>query len=228
MRLGNSLGNNKGKKYLRKDEIDIVFATKADHFNEWFDKNYNSLVSFMQSKGFYDEDVFHETYQNIYEKILFSGIEGNDYKPYIMRAYYTNFINAKSKEGRYCELRPNMDRDETEAEEMLYNDPRRRCQFNNALIEYSLNSLRDRDYFTEIEIKRRKLESDIMDYIYSSYNIRDFELFKMYISLKPAVNYATLAQITKLKAHNIQRTISKIKKDIRENKEFANRRKEIL
>lgn len=203
MRLGNSLGNNRGKKYLRKDEIDIVFATKADHFNEWFDKNYNSLVSFMQSKGFYDEDVFHETYLNIYEKILFSGIEGVDYKPYFMRAIYTNYINTKSsnseREYRFAELLPNYDRSDE-----------------------------DNDSFNEIEEKSKELVSDCFNYVYSGHDVRDFELFKMYMNLKPAIRYSTLAEITNLKAHNIQRTISKIKKDIRDNKEFANRRKEIL
>nr|DAE47110.1 MAG TPA: RNA polymerase sigma factor [Caudoviricetes sp.] len=199
MVLGNSNGKNKGKKYLRKNEIDIVFAKRADHFNEWFSKNYNTLIQALIDVDIFDEDIFHETYKNVYEKIFFYDIQGNNYRDYLMRAYYTNLILSKSKEGRFCELLPNTDKEDI-----------------------------DSDYFSELEEKRKDLEADIMSYIYSNYDIRDFELFKMYMSLKPAVNYSTLAKITGLKSHNIQRTISKIKKDIRDNKEFAKRRKEIL
>lgn len=199
MVLGNSNGKNKGKKYLRKNEIDIVFAKRADHFNEWISENYNTLIQALIDVDIFDEDIFHETYKNVYEKIFFSDIQGNNYRYYLMRAYYTNLILSKSKEGRFCELLPNTDKEDI-----------------------------DSDYFSELEEKRKDLEADIMSYIYSNYDIRDFELFKMYMSLKPAVNYSTLAKITGLKSHNIQRAISKIKKDIRDNKEFAKRRKEIL
>jgi len=199
MVLGNSNGNNKGKKYLRKNEIDIVFANRANHFNEWVSENYNTLVEALIDVDIFDRDIFHETYKNVYEKIFFSDIQGNNYRDYLMRAYYTNLILYKSKENRYCELLPNTDKEDI-----------------------------DSNYFSDLEDKRKDLETDIMSYIYSNYDIRDFELFKMYMSLKPAVNYSTLARITGLKSHNIQRIISKIKKDIRENKEFAKRRKELL
>lgn len=197
MILGNSNGNNKGKKYLRKNEIDIVFAERADHFNNWFSKNYNALKNKLIEVGIFDEDIFNDTYYNVYEKILLSDLQINSYMGYLMRAYYTNHILIRSKEKRYCELV--FDREDT-----------------------------DSDYFSELEEKSKQLETDIFNYIYSKYNIRDFELFKMYMSLKPAVNYSTLAKITGLKSHNIQRIISKIKKDIRNNKEFAKRRKELL
>lgn len=103
------------------------------------------------------------------------------------------------RNNRYTQLLPNFDRSDTDVE-----------------------------YFVEQEAKQKKLESDIFGYIYNNYNIRDFELFKMYITLKPAVNYLSLSNITGLKAHNIQRTISKIKKDIRHNREFDKRCKEVL
>ena len=86
----------------------------------------------------------------------------------------------------------------------------------------------DSGYFLEIEAKQSKLESDIMQYVYDNYDIRDFELFKMYISLKPAINYTSLSEITGVKAHNIQRAISRIKKGVLANKEFAERRRELV
>lgn len=199
MILANSKGKNKGKKYLKKDKVDVVYADSAELFNTWFSENYNSLISFIKDKYIYDEDVFHETYKNIYDAILFSNVNIPDHKPYILRSYYTNLILNKSKNSRYCELLPNTDRDDI-----------------------------DDEYFTEIEEKQMKLEADIMKYIYDNYSLRDFELFKMYMSLKPAVNYSVLSKITGVRTHTIQRTVSKIKKDVQTNEEFIKRRDEIL
>lgn len=197
MVLGNSYGNNKGKKYLRKNEIDIVYAAKAEHFNNWISENYNSLIHFLKSKEIFESDVFHETYNSIYEKILYSDIQCSDYWPYIMRAYYTNFINNKCKEKRYCELLPNCDVED----------------LNN-------------DIELEQEEIQKRLSNDVFDYVYSNYGISEFELFKMYMSLKPAINYPKLAIITNMKSHEIQKIISMIKRDVQ--KEFSERRKETL
>jgi hypothetical protein len=138
MILGNSYGKNKGKKYLRKNEIDVVFADSAELFNTWFSQNYDSLVSLIKEKYIYNEDVFHETYKNIHDVILFSNVNIRDYKPYILRSYYTNLILNKSKNNRYCELLPNTDGDNI-----------------------------DNEYYAELEDQQRKLESDIMNYIYA-------------------------------------------------------------
>lgn len=199
MILGNSNGRNKGKKYLKKDKVDLVYAKEAESFNSWISKRYRKLVSFLQEKGVFDKDVFHETYKNIYEKILYSGIEGSDYTPYFMRAYYTNFTLDKKKESRFCELLPNTDKEDIHTE-----------------------------YSAELEEKGIRLESDIMNHIYVSYDIREFELFKMYITLKPAVSYSTLSEITGIRIHKVQRIISKIKKDIQDNIEYSRRMEDIL
>lgn len=190
---------NKGKKYLRKSKIDSVFALKAEDFNLWFSENSKLLESYFSIRYLFEYDVFSDCYLKMYENILFSGIDIDNYRSYFISSYYKILAYSREIQNRYCEILPNYDKEDIDSE-----------------------------YTLELEEKQKSLEADIMEYIYSKYNIRDFELFKMYMRLKPAVNYATLAQITKLKAHNIQRTISKIKKDIRDNKEFANRRKEIL
>lgn len=204
MRLGNSKGQNKGKKYLRKDEIDVVFAVKAEHFNKWFSENYKTLTLYLIDKDIFDNDVFNLTYINIHDNILFAGLECSDkYKGYLMRAYYTNYINNKSlsteREYRFCELLDNVDIEDREYSEIV-----------------------------DIDEKRTNLEQDIFKYVYSKYSLRNFELFKMYMHLKPAVNYSTLESITGVKAYLIQRIVSKIKKDIQQNKEFQKRRKEVL
>lgn len=193
------LGGNKGKKYIRKCKIDSVYAARAEDFNLWFSQNIKEIEEYFTIRYMFDYDVFSDCFLAIYENILFSGIEIKNYASHFRSSYYRRLGDSKEMQNRYCELLPNYDKSDI-----------------------------DNNFFDEIEVKAKELESDIFGYIYSKYDVRDFELFKMYMSLKPAVNYDTLAQITKLKAHNIQRTISKIKKDIRDNKDFANRRKEIL
>lgn len=193
MILGNSFGKNKGKKYLVRSKIngdtDALYADKTERFSIWFGENYDDIVRFLCSKQMYNEDAVNETYLRMYESILFTGLKIEDYKSYFMRSFYTNFINSSMRNSRYCTLAPTFDRSDAED-----------------------------GYFAEMIVKQQQFEENIFNYVYARYDIHEFELFKMYISLKPAVNYYSLAQITGVKAHNIQRMISKIKKDIQENK----------
>lgn len=202
MILGNSFGKNKGKKYFirrkHNHNPDILHAEEAERFNEWFGRNYLALMQDLKSKYAYGEDAMNDTYIRMYESILYSGLEINDYKSYFFRSYYTNYVNDSMRNNRYTPLLPNFDKSDTDSE-----------------------------YFAEIEAKQQKLENDIFNYIYSNYDIRDFELFKMYITLKPAVNYISLADITGVKLHNVQRIIAKIKKDIRRNHDFSRRWRDV-
>ncbi|MDU1892237.1 MAG: hypothetical protein E6767_16255 [Dysgonomonas sp.] len=202
MKLGNSNGNNTGKKYFMRQrdshkEPSAQNRKKAEQFNAWFAENYQQEANFLILKCTYDEDVFNTTYMRISEKILFSGIEIEDYKSYFHRSYYTNYIQDRMKENRYGPM-PAYD-----CFEAHHANPHERER--NQLI----------------------LELDIFDYVYNRYELQEFELFKMYISLKPAVNYHTLAEITLVPAHKIQRIISKILMDIRGNKSLVNRYKEV-
>ncbi|MFG5859501.1 MAG: hypothetical protein ACLTWE_05080 [Dysgonomonas mossii] len=201
MLLFNVSKGNKGKKYFSKkrDMSDIVFAEKAEAFNRWFADNNKKLTQYLEVRRSYNCDVFNDSYLKMYENILFSGNKIENYMHYFIRSYYTNLMAEGIKQNRYCELLPNYDKSDV-----------------------------DSGYFREIEAKQSKLESDIMQYVYDNYDIRDFELFKMYISLKPAINYSSLSEITGVKAHNIQRAISRIKKGVLANKEFAERRRELV
>lgn len=198
MKLGNSNGNNKGKKYLRKSEVDLVYAFKADEFNTWMTDNYLKVMQFLKEKNIYEADVFSDTYEKIYEKIFYSDMIGNDYRGYFQRAYYTNYINSRVQNNRYIELWENYDKDDVDSE-----------------------------YFAEMEAKQTKLENDIMEYIYLNYSIREYEIFRMYINLKPAINYHSLAEITGMKYHHIQSIVAKIKSDVQRNKAFSMRRNEL-
>lgn len=202
--LGNSNGKNRGKKYLMRDSlefstVDLAHARLGEEFNEWFGRNYTLLVLHFRDKRIFDADTINETYLRIYENILYSGLRIDNYKSYFIRSYYTNYVKDSMRGNRFCELYRNLEMDHAED-----------------------------DYFQSLEEKLQKLEKDIFDYVYCRYDIREFELFKMYMSLKPAVNYYSLSKITGIKAYNIQYTVSKIKKDLRSNKEFTRRRKELV
>lgn len=202
MRLGNSKGNNTGKKYIMRDKLGKEpapeGASKAFQFSNWFTKTYTSLACELKGKLIFDDDTLSETFLRIYENILYTAMDLQDYRSYFMRSYFTNYVQASMKNNRYCSL-------------PIYYD-----RADNAT------------YSMEMEMQQKKLEEDIFTYVYERYDVREFELFKMYVSLKPAVNYYILADITKLKAHQIQATVSKIKKDIRRNKVFVQRRKELM
>mgnify|MGYP000846025703 CR=1 FL=1 len=203
MRLGNSKGNNRGKKYFMRGRDDQhepkpEHREAANRFNIWFAKNYQQIVNFLISKGSYDEDVFSQTYIRISEKILYTGAEVKDYKAYFSRSYYTNYIQDKASEN-----------------------------FNEVpLPAYDTFEAHHSNPY-ERERMQTQLEIEVFDYVYSRYKLDEFELFKMYISLKPAINYHTLAEITHLQVHNIQRIVSKILTDIRANKMLVNRYREI-
>lgn len=204
MKLGNSNGNNLGKKYFMRGRDD-QHEPKPEHvkaaarFNNWFSENFQLLVNFLIAKGSYDEDVFSQTFMRISEKILYTGCTIKDYKAYFHRSYYTNYIQNKASENFDVVPLPAYD-----AFEAHHSNPYER------------------------ERLQTQLEIDIFDYVYSRYQLNEFELFKMYISLKPAINYHSLAEITHLRVHNIQRIISKILTDIRSNKKLVNRYKEII
>lgn len=201
MILGNSKGNNRGKKYIIKGKNDLFYSetgkAKAELFKKWFEQNYNGIITQMLRKEMLDFEIVSETYMRMYDKILYSGLEVKDYKSYFFRAYFTNSIQLKIKDGKYLPLPEKFDRPN------------------------------DKGYDFEAELKQKRLEEDIFSYVYRRYSLREFELFKMYVCLKPAVNYSSLEKITQVKAHQIQFIVSKIKKDLCHNSDFSRRRREM-
>lgn len=149
-------------------------------------------------KDIYDEDVVNDTFLRIYDNILYGGIDIEHFRSYFMRAYFTNLIQGNIRDKRYSSISPYYDREDTS------------------------------DYDPEIDLAQKQLEEDIFTYVYQRYQVHEFELFKMYVCLKPAVNYAALSELTKLKVHQIQFIVSKIKKDICRNREFTVRRRALV
>lgn len=98
MKLGNSGGKNKGKKYLKitgNETITTENQLKANVFKEWFGQNYQLLKTELISKGTADEDVLNDTFFRLHDKILYGGLVIIDYKSYFHRAYFTNFMQSK-------------------------------------------------------------------------------------------------------------------------------------
>ncbi|MEN9918325.1 MAG: hypothetical protein RL662_761 [Bacteroidota bacterium] len=195
MILGNSNGNNKGKKYFKSKDIceSKCFSEKSDKFNTWFIQNINALKTQLFNKYTHTSncDIFNDTYMRIYERVHYTGFDIADYKSYFCRAFYTNYIQELSKGNRYADLA---------------------C----------IDSMEDEldDLCGETEVQHKLLESKIFDYVYHNFDIREYEIFKMYMQLKiqgKSMNYQILADIINnkdYKVHTIQAIISKIKKKV--------------
>jgi len=203
MKLGNSGGNNTGKKYLKRDSLNYDKLTgedyaRLDNFNTWYTDNIALLESEFREKNSYDEDIINDTYATICESILFSRLEIEDYKSYFSRAYFTNNIQSKIKERRYLAS------EQQQLESSL----------NHVLANW------------ENDTEKQALIDEIIEFVKKNHKPAHSDLFIQYISLEKR-NYEILSLQTGIKAHIIQRIISNIKVNIRANIKLTNKRKQI-
>ncbi|KAA6337286.1 hypothetical protein EZS27_014624 [termite gut metagenome] len=207
MKLGNSNGNNRNKKYLTK-KIRLTTEPnieKAEEFNTWFEENYKYLVEQEKRRQVYNEDVFNDTYLKIYDKVLY-GANVEDYKKYFSRSYFTNYYqnNIIQSKKKNISMEDNVSNKEDETKE-----------------ETERKVLKD--------MERDELITEIFEYVKVHYTIQEFELFKIYTFLKKqSMSYKKLSAITHLSTQYISSTISKIKNDITTNEELKQKRKELL
>lgn len=199
MKLGNSGANNKGKKYIKIKPGAVASPenqNKADKFKKWFGETYTRLQTELINKETYNEDILNDTFLRIYDKIRFGGLEISDNKAYFHRAFFTNFMQATINQS-----------------------------VSNIIPIDEIDSIDDEDNDEELFAYKTDLENEIFSYVYSHYPVQEFEIFKMYISLKPAINYAELANITSISQTRISAIVSKIRKDICNQNVFLARRK---
>lgn len=217
MKLGNSNGNNRGKKYFIRGRDDVnpqkLYTEAAADFARWFEANHARLKRDVRGTNRVDEDAFNETYLRIHELILYTGKQIRDYKAFFHRAYYTNFVQRSMHEQRYCSFFDHVDVEQSSGQIAHHGIPKIRPDEDNEL------------YFEELDAQIRGLQDDIMDYVHNKYRQQEFEIFKMYMHLKPAINYHALARITGLKYHRIQSMVSAIVTDLKGHEEFCRRRK---
>lgn len=189
MKLGNSGGGNRGKKYfLRRDiegmEPSSENRSKADNYNKWFCKNRDSLIRAIKAKNTYNEDTFSETYLRISEKILFTGLEMQDARAYFHRAYYTNYIQIKTVENRYV---------------------------GSELKEYSLIS-DNSDEYLDIMRKKEDLYNEIVAFVHNNFP-DDYEKFRM--NTEDGMTLVEIAEKVGLKAYVVQKKLSAIKRAVK-------------
>lgn len=71
------------------------------HFDRWFEAAYYKIRR--QLSTFYplNEDIFHDTYLHIRQRLLFSGEEMADYSAYFLKSYRCNRLKRSLFEARY-------------------------------------------------------------------------------------------------------------------------------
>lgn len=219
MILGNSKKQNTGKKYITKNttkEITPENQTKADEFKNWFGDNYILLVEEQKRKQTLNEDILIDTFFKLYHKQQQSG-DIEDYKSYFSRAYFTNYFqnNIKGEKKKQNHIYLNLiDKD--------YEDS------FNTLDVLPIEDTEDKEKELELQSKTDELLTDTFQYITDKYSMQQFELFKMYMFLKPHISYKKLSDITNLSIKYISETISTIKKDIQDNQELILKRKKLI
>lgn len=219
MILGNSLKQNTGKKYITKNttkEVTPENQIKADEFKTWFGNNYNLLVEEQKRKQTLNEDILIDTFFKLYHKQQQSG-DIEDYKSYFSRAYFTNYFQCNIKEEKKKQNHIYLNLIDKEYEDSF-----------NTLDVLPLEDNEDRERTIEIQTNTDKLLTDTFQYITDKYSMQQFELFRMYMFLKPHISYKKLSDITNLSIKYISQTISTIKKDIQENQELISKRKKLI
>lgn len=213
MILGNSLKQNKGKKYITKNTTKPITPEnqiKADEFKEWFGSQYNLLVAEQQRKQTLNEDILIDTFFKLYKKQQQQGnIE--DYKSYFSRAYFTNYFQNNIKEEKKKQNHIYLNLIDKEYEDII-----------------PIEDNDDKERELEILNKTDELLSETFQYITDKYSVQQFELFRMYMFLKPHISYKKLSDITNLSIKYISQTISTIKKDIQDNQELLSKRKKLI
>lgn len=189
--------SNKGKKYLTKRLKAESKILHQDKADKFKDWFEKNYTNIKANLyGENANDALHDTYIRVYEVILHTGLDPKNYNGYVIRSMFHHHLADQTTQSRFCELLPQHEKEDTNLDEII-----------------------------EKEKGRDKLEADIMQYVYSNYKLREFELFKMYLHLMPAVNYEELSKITGIRSYLIQRHVCKIKKEIRKNDSFLKRRK---
>lgn len=219
MILGNSKKQNAGKKYITKNTIKEVTPEnqlKADEFKEWFGNQYNLLVAEQQRKQTLNEDILIDTFFKLYHKQQQQGnIE--DYKSYFSRAYFTNYFQNNIKEEKKKQNHIYLNLIDKEYEDSF-----------NTLDIIPIEDNDDKEHELDKLNKTDELLSETFQYITDKYSMQEFELFRMYMFLKPHISYKKLSDITNLSIKFISQTISTIKRDIQDNQELISKRKKLI
>ena len=203
MRLGNSNGQNTGKRYIKLTGAEILVPEREQavgFFSQWLEKNYTKLRRTFVSKGVYDEDIFSDTCQNMYDAIAFKQLDIKCYGSYFNRSYFTNKMLDASRGTK----REKVHFDVTAA----WNVPDHTSVYNVSVSDVN------------------RLNHDIFEYVSTSYPPCESSLFEIYVQAKPSLSYKELSKITRVPYYSVATALSSIFRDVRQT--FSDRKTELV
>ena len=204
MRLGNSNGQNTGKRYIKLTGTETLAPEReraVGLFSQWLEKNYTKLTRSFVSKGVYDEDIFNDTCQNMYDAIAFKRLEIKCYGSYFNRSYFTNKVLDATRVAKRDKIHFDV--------AAAWNVP------DHQTPVYSVS-------VSDIGLLNR----DIFEYVNTSYPPSESSLFEIYVQAKPALSYKELSKITRMPYYSVATTLSSIFRDVRQT--FSVRKTEIV
>lgn len=193
MKLGNTGGRNKGKRYVKLTGDETLTPEREEAvrlFAGWFNDNCENIKKRLIDKNAFDADVFADTYLKVYDAIAFKRLNPNNYSGYFNRAYITNKFSHDCRESERLAKHYDINR--------AWNIPDEYPGIDDTVIEI------------------KGLTESILGYVSISYPPRDVSLFEIYIQAKPAMSYKELSRLTKVPYYIIAGSISAILKDIKE------------
>ena len=203
MRLGNSNGQNTGKRYIKltgNERIAPERELAVGLFSQWMERNYVKLRRSIVGKGVYDDDVFSDTCQNMYDAIAFKQLDIKCYGSYFNRSYFTNKMLDASRETK----RGKVHYDVTAA----WNVPDQKFGYSISVSDV------------------RRLNHDIFEYVNTSYSPTESSLFEIYVQARSALSYKELSKITRMPYYSVATTLSGIFRDVRQT--FSDRKSELV
>lgn len=114
MRLANTGGKNLGKKYLKitgEETITPDNQKKYNKYKSWVSSHFDSLSRQIKGKSIFNPDVFNDTYIKIGSKILYGGLDIDNYAAYFSSSYYTNYFNSKIATDKVDRSKTNIEDD---------------------------------------------------------------------------------------------------------------------
>jgi len=173
---------------------------KVNEFDKYFNVNYikikRSAKTLMKHSEDY-EDVLHNVFLTIRDRISRKGFEGNKYGGYIYISLMNEFKLAKNKEKKNITL----DIDD----EVIMNIAEWCILEDENSYQSHLNYVEENEYITKV----------LFEFIGKNFNEKECFIFRTYYLSKDKMTYKRLADITKYEYSTLQQMIKEIKKKIR-------------
>ena len=184
------------------DDIEqiTVNTESATRFCYWFQDSYRNLKNSLHVRTASDEDVFHDTFLLIRQRILYQ-VDITDYAPYFINSYRNNLTKRKCQEGRF-----------------VYPDE---LFFRTLALPYEAGKNENLDSMI------CDLASDMAKFVKLRFAPEEYELFNLYV-MENGFSASELSRYTGLSSGIIYRILSSIKKAILRNPDFRSQWEQYL